>query len=240
MFSIDKNLQQAYDGYYEDPAVAAWRRLTSIGKARNIARFCGPIPHARILEIGCGEGAILERLSETSFGEQLFGLEISRSGVEATLRKEIPSLDECQLFDGDTVPYGDAEFDVAILSHVVEHLEYPRRLLHEAGRVARHTFVEVPLEDNLQLHPDPGHDTIGHLNFFNPKTIRKLMHTCGFEVLRQRVVNSSWAVYRHIYGLKGLVVYLPKELLLRALPPLAPRMLTYHCALLGRSRAENE
>lgn len=42
----------------------------------------------------------------------------------------------------------DGSFDLAIQSHVLEHVEYPRVVSHEAARVADYVFVEVPLELN--------------------------------------------------------------------------------------------
>ncbi len=51
-------------------------------------------------------------------------------------------------------------------SHVVEH---PRTLLHEARRVARHVFVEVPLEHNLRLPRDFAADDLGHINAYTRK-----------------------------------------------------------------------
>ena len=47
-----------------------------------------------------------------------------------------------------TCPAEDGAYDLAVLSHVLEHVPEPMSLLREAARVAPAVLVEVPLEDN--------------------------------------------------------------------------------------------
>jgi SAM-dependent methyltransferase len=143
---LKRNYEQAYASGGSD-----WRRIGALGKVDNIVALCSALPHDSALEIGAGDGAILERLSELKFCSALHALEISPSGVETIEKKGIPELVECAVFDGYEVPFDDDAFDLAILSHVLEHVEYPRKLLHEASRVARYVCVEVPLEDSLEI-----------------------------------------------------------------------------------------
>jgi len=158
--TISDHLRTNYQDYYED-GDSEWRRLGAIGKVNNIVSLCGDLPHSSILEIGAGEGSILKRLSELEFGEELYALEISPSGVETIKNKRISRLIECKVFDGYHVPYDSDRFDIAILSHVVEHVEHPRQLLYEASRVAKYVFIEVPLEDTVRLPRDFVFDKVG-------------------------------------------------------------------------------
>src|SRR6266480_562600 len=99
--SITTTLKEHYANYYSgDPSLSEWRRLGAIDKAQNIMELCASLAHDRILEIGCGDGAVLEQLSANAFGSQLAGIEISPSAVGSTKQKEIPN---CQIdcFDGD-------------------------------------------------------------------------------------------------------------------------------------------
>jgi len=143
---------------------------------------------------------------------------------------------ECKLFDGYNIPYEDNRFDLAILSHVVEHTEYPRKILYEAARVAEYVFIEVPLEDHLRLKRDFVFDKVGHINSYSPKTIRRLTQTCSLEVLRQVVTNPSRSVYEYQFGEKGTIKHLIKELLLDIAPPIATSFFTYHCSLICRKK----
>lgn len=233
--SVREPLQLHYDGYYGSPRLARWRRLGAIDKADRILALCRAHPHDSILEIGCGDGAVLERLDELDFGTTLSGLEISKSGIEAARQKRIGGLREVRPFDGYEVPYGDGEFDLAILTHVVEHVEHPRRLLYEAGRVARFVFVEVPLEHTLRLRRDYVEDPVGHINFYTDKTIRRLMQTSGFEVLEQVVADGSRALLTFQHGWKGALRHALRRSALTVLPGVAKRVFVYNSALLCRS-----
>jgi ubiquinone/menaquinone biosynthesis C-methylase UbiE len=229
--AVSGKLLANYDSYYD--AESEWRRLGAVDKAANIVEMCGDHPHRTILEIGSGEGAILGRLSSLKFGDSLFALEISRTGVETTRKRAIPQLVDCKLFDGCSIPYPDGQFDLAILSHVVEHLEHPRTIIYEAIRVAKVVFVEVPLEDTMRMTRDYVFDAVGHINFYSPKTIRRLLQTCDLEVLKQRITCGSRPSYQYRLGpVRGLLTHCVKGSLLRCSQFVATRLFTYNCSVL--------
>jgi SAM-dependent methyltransferase len=234
---VHPNVVGQYDGYYAD-GVSEWRRLGALDKAANVVALCQQIPVSAVGEIGAGDGSVLSRLSELGFGDQLHAAEISRSGVSVIERRGIPRLVECRLFDGSHLPWDAGRFDLAILSHVVEHLEHPRQLLTEAARIARHVFVEVPTEDISRRAKDYAPDRVGHINFFSSRTIRWLVQSCGLRVLTQVTTNPSKAVYAYQAGRKGLIHFHTKDLLLRLAPALATRHFCYHEALLATAEPE--
>lgn len=227
---VSDELRENYRDYYGS-GDSEWRRLGALGKADNIVTLCKGLAHASILEIGAGEGSILERLSELDFGRRLHAVEISPSGVEAIQRRQIPRLVDCRLFDGYQLPYEAGRFDLAVLSHVVEHVEHPRQLLYEAARVARYVFVEVPLEDTRRLSHEFVFDKVGHINFYSPKTIRRLVQSCRLRVIDQRATNPPKAAYKFEKGWRGLLNFYVKQGLVKAAPNLATSLFTYHGAL---------
>lgn len=204
-----------------------------------MSNFITTSKHLKILEIGAGEGSILKRLSELEFGKELYGLELSHTGVETINNKGISSLVECKEFDGYNIPYEDNKFDLVIMSHVIEHVEYPRRLIQEASRVGNVIFIEVPLEDTIRLTYDFVWDKVGHINFYSPKTIRRLIQTCGLEVLNQKITHSSKDVYKYQYGNTGVIKYIIKEFLLRIAPRIASNIYTYHSSLICKNKSMN-
>jgi ubiquinone/menaquinone biosynthesis C-methylase UbiE len=231
---VDARVLEQYDDYYGD-GPSEWRRLGAIDKAANIVALCSRIPRESVLEIGAGDGSILSRLSELGFGAQLHALDISSSGVEVIKKRGIPRLADCRVFDGCQVPYESGRFDLAILSHVVEHLEHPRQLIHEAARVASHVFVEVPLEDMNRRARDYRADKVGHINFYSPRTIRWLLQSCGLQVVEQITTNPSKATYAYSAGRRGWLQYYVKQILLTSTPRLATRHFCYHESLLATS-----
>ena len=232
---VDPQLQRNYDEYYDDD-ISEWREMGAVDKASNILSLWGSHAPTTVLEIGAGEGSVLQRLADVGFGQEHSALDISASGVERIRNRKIPTLVDCRQFDGYSVPYPDATFDLAILSHVLEHVEHPRLLLNEAARVADRVFVEVPLEHHRGLPSDFVWDAVGHINFYTAKTIRLLVQTCGHEVLEQRETHPARRLYQYRLGPKGIVAYLLKELALRTMPSVAQSLWTYHSSLLIRSR----
>lgn len=232
-FAVREELRQHYSGYYAD-GVSEWRRIGARGKAENLFALCRGVPHDSVLEIGAGDGALLAEMEAARFGSRLHALDISESAIECVESRGLVNLERCAVYDGFTVPFEDGRFDLVVLSHVLEHVEFPRRLVYEAARVGRHVFIEVPLELNARLKRDFVFDSLGHINAYSPKTIRREVQSCGMEVLEQIVVNPPLAAYRHRSRLLGPLAYAIKEATLRVLPPVATSIWTYHSALLCR------
>lgn len=225
MIELNEKLRENYSDYYSGES--EWRRVAAISKAANIVRLCNSHRHDAVLDIGAGEGAVLQRLAELKFGKQYWATEISPTGVDAIRSRKIPNLRVCELYDGYTLPYSDKQFDLAILSHVVEHLEYPRRLIYEASRVAHKVFMEVPLEYTMMRPRDFTFSKVGHLNFFTEKTLRWLVQSCGMKIIAQESVVAGKGNHTFHQPRIGEIKYHLKRALLRAAPTIAPHLLTY-------------
>jgi homoserine O-acetyltransferase len=98
-------------------------------------------PHSRVLDLGCGDGALLSRLEE--------GRETQGVGVEIDVDCVIRATDgghDVLLEDIDdglaTVP--DNAFDVAVLSETLQVVRRPRLVLRQILRVAREAIITFP------------------------------------------------------------------------------------------------
>jgi len=93
-------------------------------------------PGASVLDVGCGEGYVMEELAARGAGE-VFGVDV----VDLRREKQRPF----RLFDGVALPFPDRRFDVVVLSFVLHHVpdDRKRALLREAVRVCRGTVVIV-------------------------------------------------------------------------------------------------
>lgn len=54
--------------------------------------------------------------------------------------------------DAHRLPFADKAFDYVILSHVLEHVEDPARVLAEISRVGRRGYIETPSPEFEQVH----------------------------------------------------------------------------------------
>ncbi|HEY3886932.1 MAG TPA: methionine biosynthesis protein MetW [Caulobacteraceae bacterium] len=98
-------------------------------------------PGARVLDIGCGEGALLELLT----GERRVdgrGLEISPLGVQACLSRGLAVVQGDA--DRDLADFPTRAFDYAILSSTLQQVREPKTVLAELLRIAERAIVSLP------------------------------------------------------------------------------------------------
>jgi hypothetical protein len=223
------HLRDFYGTCYEGPS--AWREVSAQAKARNIARLC-PRPHA-LLDVGAGDGAVMQALERLHFGDEYFALDISASAVEAATARGISRLREIREFDGYSVPY-ERPFDLVIASHVLEHVEHERAFLDVLRDAGRHLFIEVPLEDTARIGRNV-HNSIGHINFYNRHTLVALLESVGLRPLRLAVTGADLPTLRYQHRLPAAVTRWAVRRAGRLAGPVSERLLTYHCSVLCES-----
>lgn len=86
-------------------------------------------PGARVLDVGCGAGQVVGRLTEA--GYETYGVDVSEPNI-ARARK---FSDRCRTYDGKCLPFADAYFASVGALNVLEHVEEPEALLKELVRV---------------------------------------------------------------------------------------------------------
>jgi SAM-dependent methyltransferase len=103
-----------------------------------------PQGRARCLDVGCGDMTIAEAVHEHSARTDWRCIDVHPLPPD---RRDDPRWSKYRQFDGQTIPYGDREFDVAVLCDVLHHTsENAARLLAEAGRVATNVLVKDHFE----------------------------------------------------------------------------------------------
>lgn len=154
---------------------------------------------ARILDLGCGNGAFAAELSEQ--GYDVTGMDPSQDGIEQA-RRAHPGLDVHVGSAYDDLQSGYGTFDVVVSLEVVEHVYYPRRYaatvydLLERGGIALITTPYHGYWKNLALALMGGMDqhfkplwTHGHIKFWSRDTLGQLLGEAGFENIRFRRVG---------------------------------------------------
>jgi len=98
-------------------------------------------PQSRVLDLGCGEGELLQWLVESKAVEAR-GVEISREKVQRAIARGV------SVFQGDIdeglADYPDGAFDYVILSQTLQETRHPRQVLREMLRVGRRAIVAFP------------------------------------------------------------------------------------------------
>ncbi|MFT3685500.1 MAG: class I SAM-dependent methyltransferase [Phycisphaerales bacterium] len=232
-------IDQLYDQYYDTEKKKRWYEVGAAGKVENILRLCKPLKPATVLDIGAGNGALLQKMHDGGLGERLSAIEISRSGLEQlnARRASLPRLADVRTFDGVHFPYPDNSFDLAVLSHVIEHVEHPRLLLYEAARVARYLYAEVPLEIaafKKTLRGDWVLDSTGHINYYTKDVFKRLLQTSGWQPEKIEVVPASKGTHTFYKGTRGTIEFGIKQAAIRVAPSLAQMFFVYHCATLSK------
>src|SRR3954447_7639615 len=114
-----------------------WRALSARTKADHVVALCAGagVRPERVVEIGCGAGSLIAELAARAFAPRLDGVDLSEPAIEIARDHEIPGA-TFEVFDGAHVPVADGAYDLAVLSHVLEHAAHPPAPLAEAARAA--------------------------------------------------------------------------------------------------------
>jgi SAM-dependent methyltransferase len=192
-----------------------------------------------LVEIGCGDGSLLAALR--GLAPVYDGFELSDAAA-ALARETLPDARRIERFDGAEVPAEDGEYDLAILSHVLEHVPVPLPLLAEAARVAHEVVVEVPLEDNRSARRPAKRAeaaAIGHLHFFSRAEVRGLLAEAGLE--RQAELTDPLPYAHHAFFADGIggraraaAKWGVRAAAHRVMPLTAEMLFTVHYAVLAR------
>ena len=98
-------------------------------------------PKTRVLDLGCGEGELLEWLAANK-GVDARGVEISSAKVQRAIARGV-SVFQSDIDEG-LADYPDNAFDYVILSQTLQETRHPRKVLTEMLRVGRRGIVAFP------------------------------------------------------------------------------------------------
>ena len=98
-------------------------------------------PNARVLDVGCGDGALLQLLAETKATDGR-GVELSRERVNACVTRGLSVIQGDA--DRDLDDYPDQAFDYAILSLTIQATRHPKTVLENLLRIGRRAIVSFP------------------------------------------------------------------------------------------------
>jgi SAM-dependent methyltransferase len=124
---------------------------------------------ARVVDIGCGAGDLLEEMWSRRSDISINGCDFSSKAVSRASRS-MPGGHFVQHFIKASLPYDQRSFDVVLCTDTIEHLEYPLLIVKELVRICRPNglvVIVVPDGDVDQF--------LGHLWFWNKERLGQFL-----------------------------------------------------------------
>jgi SAM-dependent methyltransferase len=202
-FNVSADAYLRFMGRYSEPLAAQF------------ADLAGARGGQRLLDVGCGPGALTAELVNRVGPDLVSAVEPSASFVAAA-RERLPDMDIRQTA-AERLPFGDAAFDAALAQLVVHFMADPVAGLREMGRVTRpggvvaacvwdHAGGRGPLSAFWQAvrELDPGADDESNLAGVHEGHLAELFTQAGLDAVkvttltvqvRQAGFDSWWETF---------------------------------------------
>lgn len=157
---------------------------------------------ARVLDLGCGDGALLDYLVRQK-GVTAYGLEIDARKVTRCMQRGVNVV--CADLDEGLSDFHRDSFDYVILSQTIQAVRYPDKLLEDVLRVGRQGIISFPNFGYWRLRLQllfrgrmPRSPTLPNAWYNNQNihlcTLRdfeRLCSTLGIRILEQRLLDRA-------------------------------------------------
>ena len=178
-------MNKDFERVYHEVEAAHWWFVSRRKLVKELVCRAAPDRAARILEIGCSGGPLLQQLREAGY-VNLTGIDISSEAIALCRQRK---LGDVAVMDAQQPDLPPASFDVITASDVLEHLaDAPRALAawHRLLRPGGTVIIFVPAFQFLWS----GHDEVNqHFRRYRTDELASLARTAGFEIQRQGYWN---------------------------------------------------
>ncbi|MCA9029705.1 MAG: methionine biosynthesis protein MetW [Planctomycetaceae bacterium] len=162
---------------------------------------------ARVLDLGCGDGLLLERLRD-EHECQVLGVELEFDSFRAAIERGLPML-QIDLNES-TIDLPDNSFDWAVVSQTLQQVSRPLELMNEIFRVARKALIVVPNFGHWRIRLQvllqgraPVTDSLPYewyespnVHFLSMLDFRELAERGNFRIEKELPIIGSQAVSR--------------------------------------------
>lgn len=158
-----------------------------------------------VLDMGCGTGAILEKISKENPKAFLFGLDLSENMIAEAKKKNIPKA-QYVIGDAENLPYENEKFDVVICNQSFHHYPNPQKAFNEAYRVLKKSgiFIVCDMYCNKLLRAFENNIVLklmnkGDVRTYSSEEVILLLTKAGFKEVNWRKATKMTFIS---YGVK--------------------------------------
>ena len=134
-----KNDFKDYDDYWEERGFHA----PSLCRAKIISKYIEP--GSSVLDIGCGDGTIMEYLEKNNSPREVVGIDISSRAVSYIKGRGMNAYQVDVMSENFPTFLFGRKFDYIIITEVLEHIQDPEKvILSIREHVERNVFISIP------------------------------------------------------------------------------------------------
>lgn len=173
----------SYNGSTRLAALAAALKPHRMAEVEFNVMYLPFIRGGRLLEVGCGSGAMLELMNRLGWDAE--GIDFDSKAVTAARSRGL----KVALGSLEQQTYANESFDAITTSHLIEHVPNPSalvekmlELLKPGGRLVVVTPNTASMGSRIFGRTWRGLEPPRHLHIFTPQSLRQLVCSAGFEI----------------------------------------------------------
>lgn len=157
--------------------------------------------HDKVLDVGCWDGYIMQKILDRKKARQVFGIDNSKPAIEMCHKKKlsaklVESVDK-------KLPFKNNQFDAIVAGEIIEHLYDVNNFLKEINRVLKPNGQLIITTPNLvslgsrltlllgkipwMIENELGGKNSGHIRYFTFGVLENLLKRHNFQVVEKNV-----------------------------------------------------
>jgi len=157
---------------------------------RVIADVVKSLAYDTVLDVGCGQGSLLQAIAPLRPGSRYAGVDFSEKAL-AVARHRVPQAEFAWL--DLTQGHLDRRFDLVLCTDVLEHIEDDAAALANVAGMAGRYLVVSTLQGRMRRFEA----TVGHYRNYRRGQVQAMIEALGFRT--ERVVEWGFPFYSPLY-----------------------------------------
>jgi SAM-dependent methyltransferase len=147
------------------------------------------LPEHTVLDLGCNNGSLTYYISRKA--KSVTGIDHDKAALAQACRNyQAGNLQFIEADAGDYLKNNNGKYDVLILSHILEHIDEPEKMLRQFISFFKYVYIEFPDFDSSfanHYRKDLGNSLIytdnDHIHEWDRHEVKKMLTECGLSVI---------------------------------------------------------